>query len=89
MAAVLTVAIVGFAVHRPLSRVPENSIKFAVGVMLMAFGTFWGAEGVGLEWTLGAGMILVLGAFYWVSALSLIAILRPRDRVAAPREAKA
>ncbi len=46
-AAVLLVAIAGYAIRRPLSRVPENSMKFVVGVMLTAFGVFWGAEGAG------------------------------------------
>lgn len=44
------VAIVGFAVHRPLARVPENTLKFAVGVMLSAFGLFWTGEGLGVPW---------------------------------------
>jgi uncharacterized membrane protein len=47
VAAVILVAAVGVAVHAPLSRVPENSMKFAVGVMLTSFGVFWGAEGAG------------------------------------------
>ena len=36
--------------HRPLTRVPENSLKFAVGVLLTAFGLFWSVEGLGVEW---------------------------------------
>ncbi len=46
-AAVLLVAIAGYAIRAPLSRVPENSMKFVVGVMFTAFGVFWGAEGAG------------------------------------------
>jgi uncharacterized membrane protein len=49
-AAVVVVAAVGIAVRAPLSRVPENSMKFAVGVMLTSFGVFWGAEGAGVSW---------------------------------------
>jgi len=49
-AAFLLVAGVGAAVHAPLARVPENKLKFAVGVMLTTFGTFWGAEGAGVDW---------------------------------------
>jgi len=48
--AVLVVAIAGAAVRSPLSRVPENTLKFVVGIMLTAFGVFWGAEGAGAHW---------------------------------------
>jgi uncharacterized membrane protein len=48
--AVLLVLAAGFAVRRPLAGVPENTMKFAVGVMLTSFGTFWGAEGAGAHW---------------------------------------
>jgi uncharacterized membrane protein len=48
--AILVDAGMGIAVRAPLSRVPENTMKFAVGVMLCAFGTFWGAEGAGVCW---------------------------------------
>lgn len=44
------VVLLGLAVHRPLTRVPENTLKFAVGVMLSAFGVFWVGEGLGLPW---------------------------------------
>src|SRR5258708_2292721 len=50
VAACLLVAGVGFVVHRPLARVPENTLKFAVGVMLSAFGIFWTGEGLGVAW---------------------------------------
>ena len=55
-----------------------RSSLLGVGLMLMSFGTFWGGEGVGIEWTLKEGTILVLIAFYWVTALGLIAMLRSR-----------
>src|SRR5205085_7071218 len=48
--AVVLVAAVGAAVRAPLARVPENTLKFVVGIMLTAFGTFWGAEGAGAHW---------------------------------------
>ena len=73
--ACILVAIVGAVVHRPLARVPENSIKFVVGVLLVAFGTFWGGEGIGVEWALGDWMILVLASTYFVVALALVAVL--------------
>jgi len=51
---------IGFAVHRPLARVPENALKFAVGTMLTAFGVFWTGEGLGIDWP---GGDLVIPAF--------------------------
>src|SRR5919201_4194881 len=50
LAACLLVAGIGFIVHRPMARVPENTLKFAVGVMLSAFGIFWTGEGLGIAW---------------------------------------
>jgi len=78
VAAFFMVCGTGLVVHRPLARVPENAIKFTVGLMLTSFGTFWGGEGVGIEWTLKEPTILLLVAFYWALAYVLIAALRPR-----------
>src|SRR6516225_2472460 len=50
LTACLLVVAVGFALHRPLARVPENTLKFVVGVMLSAFGVFWTGEGLGVTW---------------------------------------
>lgn len=50
VAALLVVITLGIALHRPLSMVPENTLKFVVGVLLSAFGTFWVGEGIGLDW---------------------------------------
>lgn len=50
VAALVVVGAVGAVVRHPLSRVPENTLKFIVGVMLTAFGTFWVGEGVGIDW---------------------------------------
>jgi uncharacterized membrane protein len=80
VAAFVLVCMTGVVVHRPLSRVPENAIKFTVGLMLTAFGTFWGGEGVGIEWTLKEPTILLLVAFYWALAAMLIAALKPREQ---------
>ncbi|MEI6135992.1 MAG: hypothetical protein WCQ48_01060 [Chloroflexota bacterium] len=82
--AFVLVAVIGAVVHRPLARVPENSIKFVVGVLLVAFGTFWGGEGIGVEWSLGDLMIPILGALYFLVALAMVALLArtPRTRVA-------
>ena len=65
--AVAVVAAAGVAVRAPLARVPENTMKFVVGIMLTAFGTFWGAEGAGAHWPGSDAALLVLvpavGAF--------------------------
>lgn len=70
------VAAVGFVVHRPLTRVPENTIKFTVGLMLVAFGTYWGGEGIGIEWSLGDWTILVLTGLYTLIAWVLVGYLK-------------
>jgi uncharacterized membrane protein len=76
VAALILVGAIGAVVHAPLSRVPENSLKFAVGVMLTGFGTFWGAEGAGASWP--GKDLSVLGLIAFVLALSLgcVSLLR-------------
>ena len=82
--AVVVVGIAGVIVHRPLSRVPENSMKLVVGLMLTTFGTFWGAEGAGVRWPGSDVMILGVLAFYAALAFGLVEILRRRgSRLAA------
>jgi uncharacterized membrane protein len=75
-AAVLVVAAAGVAVRAPLARVPENSMKFIVGVMLTAFGTFWGAEGAGARWPGSDASLPVVVAAVAVFAFGLVAVLR-------------
>jgi uncharacterized membrane protein len=58
--AVVVVAVTGIAVRAPLAKVPENAMKFAVGIMLTSFGTFWGAEGAGVRWPGNDAALLVL-----------------------------
>jgi uncharacterized membrane protein len=58
--AAVSVLFVGVAVRRPLSRVPENTMKFAVGVMLSSFGIFWGAEGLGVSWPGGEAILVAI-----------------------------
>ncbi len=82
VAAFVLVAGVGLVVHQPLSRVPENAIKFAVGLMLMAFGTFWAGEGAHVEWALQEFTIPLLVVFYFATAAALISVLQ--SRVARP-----
>jgi len=75
-AAVLAVVAGGVAVRAPLARVPENAMKFAVGVMLSSFGTFWTAEGAGLAWP--GGEIFLLALIAAVLALSGAAVVLTR-----------
>jgi Ca2+/H+ antiporter, TMEM165/GDT1 family len=80
LAACLIVAAVGFAVHRPLARVPENTLKFSVGVILSAFGIFWTGEGLGVSWP-GADLAIVpFAGVFLIVALLMVALLR-RSRV--------
>jgi uncharacterized membrane protein len=58
--AVLMVVAAGLAARAPLARVPENTLKFAVGVMLSSFGMFWGAEGAGASWPGGDAALLAI-----------------------------
>ena len=83
--AVLVVAGLVVVARAPLRRVPENTLKFAVGVMLTAFGTFWGAEGAGVTWP--GGEAALAGVVAWVAlvAVGLTALLRRRG---APRAAR-
>ena len=83
-AAVLLVALVGLAVRAPLARVPENTLKFIVGIMLTAFGTFWGAEGAGAKWPGSDVALLIIAPAIAVFALALVALLR-RGRQPAAR----
>ena len=83
--AVVLVVLAGLAAHRPLSRVPENTLKFAVGVMLTAFGIFWGTEGAGGSWPGQDAALPALIALVLLLALGLVAVLRRRRARAAPR----
>ncbi len=78
LAACLVVALLGLAIHRPLARVPENALKFAVGVMLSAFGIFWTGEGLGVPWP-GADLSIVLFAalFLGIGMLTVVYLRRP------------
>ncbi|HEY5221747.1 MAG TPA: hypothetical protein VIJ18_01675 [Microbacteriaceae bacterium] len=82
--AVVIVVLLGVAVRGPLSRVPENTLKFAVGIMLTAFGSFWGAEGAGAIWPDSDASLLVLVPAIAVFALLLTLLMRAR-RIAVER----
>ena len=68
----VVVVLLGLWLHKPLARVPENALKFGVGVMLAAFGTFWVGEGIGLEWPGEDWVILALIAAFLAVALALV-----------------
>lgn len=74
--ALLVVTIAGVAVRAPLGRVPENTMKFVVGVMLTSFGVFWGAEGAGGQWPGADAALLVLVPVMTLFALALVVLLR-------------
>jgi uncharacterized membrane protein len=74
--AVVVVTLTGLAVRAPLARVPENNMKFAVGVMLTSFGVFWGAEGAGANWPGGDAALLVLVPGVLLVSLGLVQWLR-------------
>ena len=92
--AVAAVALAGLAVHAPLARVPENTMKYLVGVMLTSFGTFWGAEGAGAHWPGGDGALLAIVPLTLAASLVMVWLIRrrtaatrgPADAGAADRE---
>jgi uncharacterized membrane protein len=87
--ALALVVIVGALVHRPLSRVPENTMKFAVGLMLATFGIFWSVEGTGIEWPGADAAILGILAALTLVALGLAVALRRLHERQAPAVASA
>jgi uncharacterized membrane protein len=87
-AAVVVVAVTGVAVRAPLARVPENALKFAVGIMLTSFGTFWGAEGAGVSWPGHDAALLVLVPVVALVSLGYTVLLK-RTRAARPAPAPA
>jgi Ca2+/H+ antiporter, TMEM165/GDT1 family len=88
------VLVAGIVLHRPLARVPENTIKFAVGLLLSTFGTFWAVEGLGvfkaqsesLEWPGGDAALLALLALWCGLSWLAIRVLTPygKGRAAVP-----
>jgi uncharacterized membrane protein len=82
-AAAILVIVAGVVVREPLSRVPENTLGFAVGVMLTTFGIFWGAEGAGVDWPGGDAALPVVLVFVAAISFSFVATLRRRRLVPA------
>jgi uncharacterized membrane protein len=82
LAACLLVLLIGVTVHRPLSQVPENTLKFGVGVMLSAFGVFWTGEGLGVPWPGQDLAILAFVLVFLLVGLGLMALRRALAEVA-------
>lgn len=76
LAAGILVIIAGATVRAPLQRVPENTLKYIVGILLTTFGTFWGGEGLGIEWWHDDLFLLVLAALYFIFSRLLVLWLR-------------
>lgn len=76
--AVLLVVLAGAAAKAPLARVPENTMKFAVGVMLSSFGMFWGAQGAGASWPGDDAALLAIVPGVLLVALAMARVLRER-----------
>ena len=74
--AMVVVAAAGVIIRRPLAQVPENTLKYAVGIILTSVGTFWAAEGMGVSWPLDFVSILGLAALYFVASWVAIAFIR-------------
>jgi len=83
-AALFFVAAAGALARAPLTRVPENSLKFAVGLLLTTFGTFWGAEGAGVDWPAGDAALPIILAAFAIGSFAAVRVLR-RERAAGTR----
>lgn len=70
------VAAVGALLHRPLARVPENTLKYGVGIMLTSFGWFWFGEGIGIRWPYGDAAILGLMVVLYVASVLMVRSIR-------------
>ena len=88
-AAVVIVVAAGLLVRGPLERVPENSLKFAVGLLLTSFGTFWAAEGAGVDWPGDELSLLAVIAFVGALPFGLVRSLRRQRLSASPAGAGA
>jgi uncharacterized membrane protein len=78
VAAVALVVAAGFVVRKPLARVPENGLKFAVGVLLTSFGVFWAGEGVGVHWPGEDASLGALIAFMLLGSLATVVLAKPK-----------
>lgn len=80
--ALIAVIITGFVIHQPLSRVPENTLKFVVGIMLTSFGIFWGSEGAGVHWPgSDASLLGVIGLITFMGVAQVAWLKRQRTNL--------
>jgi uncharacterized membrane protein len=83
VAAVALVIAAGLVVRKPLARVPENALKFAVGILLTSFGIFWAGEGVGVHWPGEDASLLALIAFLLLGSLATVLVAKPERAASA------
>lgn len=84
VAACIVGLLAGMLARRPLTRVPENALKFGVGVMLSAFGVFWTGEGLGVAWPGGDLALLAFAALFLLAGLAAARLARPERLGATP-----
>ena len=82
--AILSVTLAGLALRAPLSSVPENTMKFAVGVMLSSFGMFWAAEGAGAHWPGGDAALLAIVPGVLAVGVAMVPIIQAESHRRAP-----
>ena len=87
VAAFVVVLAAGLIVRAPLSRVPENTLKFTVGLLLTSFGTFWSGEGAGVSWPGNDAALLAILGLLVITSLLAVRLLR-RERLAGPAAAR-
>lgn len=80
ISATVLMTVAGFIIHKPLSKIPENGMKFIVGILLTSFGIFWGAEGAGAIWPHADLSLLAIIPFVLATSLLLITLLKIRNR---------
>jgi uncharacterized membrane protein len=76
LVAMVLVAGAGLVVRHPLSTVPENTLKYAVGLILSSLGTFWAAEGMGASWPLDLVSALLVALIYWLGSRAAVLLIR-------------
>ena len=81
--AMIVVAGIGVAVRKPLAQVPENTLKYAVGIILTSLGTFWAAEGMGAAWPLDFVSVFGIAAIYFGASRVAIILIARRQAVPA------
>lgn len=80
LAACVLVLLVGAVVHKPLSRVPENTMKFGVGVMLSSFGVFWTGEGLGIAWPGQDLTLLLFAVLFLLTGITMAYVLTTKKQ---------